>query len=65
MVTFAATNPKARIYKAGWFWYISCVDFWYIIKAGTNTIENGIIGERTLVPWAKEFNKKYHEGKKW
>lgn len=51
LVTFAATKPKAMMYRTGCSSYTCCTDFWYIVKAGIRTMENGIIGESTLVPY--------------
>jgi hypothetical protein len=53
LVTFAVTIPNVKIYSEGCISKISCVDFCDIMKAGITTKENGIIGDKTLVPLRK------------
>lgn len=49
-MTLAATIPNAMMYNAGWFSYTCDSLFWKMMKAGTTTSENGITGDKMLVP---------------
>lgn len=54
-MTFAATMPNAMMYRDGWFWYTLVSLFWKMMKAGTTTSENGITGDRMLVPYRHDW----------